>query len=38
MAQNTPSQTFGEVLASVNQAQAAANETVEVEIAAAVAA
>ena len=37
MAQNTPSQTFGEVLASVNQAQAA-NEPVEVNIAAAVAA
>lgn len=38
MAQNTPSQTFGEVLASVNQAQEAANEPVEVDIAAAVAA
>ena len=37
MAQNTPSQTFGEVLASVNQAQEAANEPVEVNIAAAVA-
>lgn len=36
MAQNTPGQTFGEVLASVNQAQAA-NEPVEVNIAAAVA-
>lgn len=38
MAQNTPSQTFGEVLASVNQAQEAANDPVEVDIAAAVAA
>lgn len=38
MAQNTPSQTFGEVLASVNQAQEAANEPVEVDIAAVVAA
>ena len=38
MAQNTPSQTFGEVLASVNQAQEAAYEPVEVDIAAAVAA
>lgn len=37
MAQNTPSQTFGEVLASVNQAQEAANGPVEVNIAAAVA-
>lgn len=36
MAQNTPSQTFGEVLASVNQAQEASNEPVEVDIAAAV--
>ncbi|MGM9580686.1 MAG: flagellar biosynthesis protein FlhF [Anaerovibrio sp.] len=38
MAQNTPSQTFGEVLASVNQAQEAANEPIAVNIAAAVAA
>ena len=37
MAQNTSSQTFGEVLASVNQAQEAANGPVEVNIAAAVA-
>ena len=37
MAQNTPRQTFGEVLASVNQAQEAANGPVEVNIAAAVA-
>lgn len=37
MAQNTPGQTFGEVLASVNQAQEAANGPVEVNIAAAVA-
>lgn len=37
MAQNTPSQTFGEVLASVNQAQETANGPVEVNIAAAVA-